>query len=111
MIIRTLSYTLEEQVHIIRIRATIESLQIDEAALMLLAEIGSRTSLRSVEVAHMHTYSRCTLLTLHTHIRLCVHAQMHCTSSLCGCIYRLHRHVTHRTLSHQKHRTNSSRET
>jgi RuvB-like protein 1 (pontin 52) len=46
MIIRTLPYTLEEQVHIIRIRAQTESLDIEEPALLLLAEIGSRTSLR-----------------------------------------------------------------
>jgi len=46
MIIRTLPYTLEEQVHILSIRAATESLQIDEDALRLLGEIGSRTSLR-----------------------------------------------------------------
>ena len=46
LIIRTLVYTLEEIVQIIAIRAATESIAVDEDALVMLGEIGSRTSLR-----------------------------------------------------------------
>jgi len=46
MIIKTLPYTQEEMVQIIRIRAQIEGLSIEEDALQQLGEIGTRTTLR-----------------------------------------------------------------
>lgn len=46
LIIRTLPYSLEEMVQIISIRAGAESITVDEDALVLLGEVGSRTSLR-----------------------------------------------------------------
>jgi RuvB-like protein 1 (pontin 52) len=46
VIIRTLPYALDEMVQIIALRAAVEELELDEGALALLGEIGSRTSLR-----------------------------------------------------------------
>merc|ERR1712032_329816 len=46
LIVRTMPYTLEEVIQILSIRATTESLTIDEEALAALGEIGSKTSLR-----------------------------------------------------------------
>lgn len=46
LIIRTLPYSQEEMTHIIKIRAATESLQVDEDALNILSEIGSKTTLR-----------------------------------------------------------------
>ena len=46
LIIRTIPYSEEEMVHIISIRAAVEKIDIDEDALILLGQIGSRTSLR-----------------------------------------------------------------
>jgi RuvB-like protein 1 (pontin 52) len=46
LVIRTLPYSLEEMVQIISIRAGAESITVDEDALVLLGEVGSRTSLR-----------------------------------------------------------------
>mmetsp|Transcript_26123 Transcript_26123/g.40083 ORF Transcript_26123/g.40083 Transcript_26123/m.40083 type:complete len:456 (-) Transcript_26123:21-1388(-) len=46
LIVRTHPYTVEEMVHITSIRATVEDVEIEEDALALLGEIGSRTSLR-----------------------------------------------------------------
>jgi RuvB-like protein 1 (pontin 52) len=46
VIIRTLPYTPAEMVQILAIRATVESLSLDEESLSYLGEIGERTSLR-----------------------------------------------------------------
>ncbi|KEP63271.1 UNVERIFIED_CONTAM: TIP49 C-terminus family protein [Hammondia hammondi] len=46
LIARTLPYNLEEIKHVIRIRAKIENLDMEEEAITLLGEIGERTSLR-----------------------------------------------------------------
>eukprot|EP01098_Paradermamoeba_levis_P014514 TRINITY_DN6956_c0_g1_i2.p1 TRINITY_DN6956_c0_g1~~TRINITY_DN6956_c0_g1_i2.p1 ORF type:complete len:459 (-),score=119.00 TRINITY_DN6956_c0_g1_i2:178-1554(-) len=46
MIIRTVPYTLNEMVHIISIRAKIESINIDDESLSFLASLGTKTSLR-----------------------------------------------------------------
>lgn len=46
MIIKTLPYTQEEMVQIIRIRSQIEGISIEEDALQQLGEIGTRTTLR-----------------------------------------------------------------
>jgi len=46
LVIRTMPYTLEELVNIIAIRASTESIELEEAALAALGEIGQRTSLR-----------------------------------------------------------------
>jgi RuvB-like protein 1 (pontin 52) len=46
LIVRTLPYSLEEMVQILAIRAQAEGLEIEEEALLHLASIGARTSLR-----------------------------------------------------------------
>jgi RuvB-like protein 1 (pontin 52) len=46
LIVRTMPYTLEEIIMILSIRATTESLQMNEEALAHLGQIGARTSLR-----------------------------------------------------------------
>lgn len=46
LVIRTMAYSLEEMVQILAIRATVESLTLDDDALALLGDIGQRTSLR-----------------------------------------------------------------
>lgn len=46
LIIRTLPYSREEMIQIIKIRAATEGLQLDEDALMVLGEVGARTTLR-----------------------------------------------------------------
>jgi len=46
LIVRTMPYNKEEMVQIIAIRASVESIELDEGALELLGEIGTRTSLR-----------------------------------------------------------------
>ena len=46
LIIRTLPYSQEQMMQIIRIRAATEGLQIDEEALEILGEVGSKTTLR-----------------------------------------------------------------
>lgn len=46
LIIRTLPYSRSEMEQIIRLRATTEGIQIDEEALSVLGEVGSRTTLR-----------------------------------------------------------------
>jgi len=46
LIIRTLPYSREEMVHIIRIRAATEGTQLDEDALTILGEVGAKTTLR-----------------------------------------------------------------
>lgn len=46
LIVRTQTYTVDEMVHITQIRATVENVEIDEDAVKLLGELGSRTSLR-----------------------------------------------------------------
>ena len=46
LILRTLIYSTEEMVHIIRIRAKTEGLSIEEDALIALGEVGSRSTLR-----------------------------------------------------------------
>lgn len=46
LIIRTMPYSLEEMVQIISIRAETEGINVEEEALALMGEIGSRTSLR-----------------------------------------------------------------
>mmetsp|Transcript_55889 Transcript_55889/g.147008 ORF Transcript_55889/g.147008 Transcript_55889/m.147008 type:complete len:456 (-) Transcript_55889:251-1618(-) len=48
VIIRTMPYSVEEIVQVVSIRATTESLNIEEDALALLGEIGANTSLRYV---------------------------------------------------------------
>lgn len=46
LIVRTLPYNSDEMVQILSLRATVEGIEVDESALRLLSEIGSRTSLR-----------------------------------------------------------------
>ena len=46
MIIRTLPYSQDEMVQIIRIRAQTENIQADDESLGLLGEIGTKTTLR-----------------------------------------------------------------
>ena len=48
LIVRTNPYTLEEMVQILSIRASTESIDVDEEALAQLGEIGAKTSLRYV---------------------------------------------------------------
>ena len=48
MIIRTLPYSQEEMVQIVRIRAQTENIQADEESLNLLGDVGTKTTLRSV---------------------------------------------------------------
>lgn len=46
LVIRTMPYTVEEMVNILAIRASTESLELEEAALAALGSVGQRTSLR-----------------------------------------------------------------
>jgi len=46
MIVRTMTYTIEEMVKILAVRAQVENLEVDEDSLAHLAEVGDRTSLR-----------------------------------------------------------------
>lgn len=46
LIIRTLPYNADEMVQIMSLRATVEGIEVEESALRLLSDIGSRTSLR-----------------------------------------------------------------
>merc|ERR1712203_1087779 len=46
LIIRTLPYSQEEMAQIVKIRAATEGLQIDDDALNVLSEVGSKTTLR-----------------------------------------------------------------
>ncbi|KAL3786031.1 hypothetical protein ACHAWO_013912 [Cyclotella atomus] len=46
LIIRTLPYNSDEMVQILSLRATVEGIEVDESALRMLSDIGSRTSLR-----------------------------------------------------------------
>ena len=46
LIIRTLPYTLEEMKEIIRIRAKVEGINVDEISVDHLAEVGQKSSLR-----------------------------------------------------------------
>jgi|EP00970_Alexandrium_tamarense_P002996 RuvB-like protein 1 (pontin 52) len=46
LIIRTLPYNSDEMVQILNLRASVEGIEVEESALRLLSEIGSRTSLR-----------------------------------------------------------------
>ena len=46
LILRTMKYTAEEMVQIIRIRAKTEGLSVEDDALQSLGELGSRTTLR-----------------------------------------------------------------
>jgi RuvB-like protein 1 (pontin 52) len=46
LILRTMKYTAEEMVQIIRIRAKTEGLSIEDDALQALGELGNRTTLR-----------------------------------------------------------------
>merc|ERR1712241_106716 len=46
LIIRTLPYSQEQMMQIIRIRAATEGLQVDEEALEILSEVGTKTTLR-----------------------------------------------------------------
>ena len=46
LVIRTMPYTLEELVNILAIRASTESIELAEAAVAALGEVGQRTSLR-----------------------------------------------------------------
>ncbi len=46
MIVRTMTYTVEEMVRILAVRAQVEGLDIDEESLAHLADVGDRTSLR-----------------------------------------------------------------
>eukprot|EP00126_Sphaerothecum_destruens_P011531 Sdes_comp20921_c0_seq3m18322 len=48
LIVRTLPYSIEEIVQILRLRSATEGIQIDEESLFLLGEIGSKTTLRYV---------------------------------------------------------------
>lgn len=46
MIVRTLPYSQEEMVQIIKIRAQTEGIQLDDESLDLLGETGTKTTLR-----------------------------------------------------------------
>lgn len=46
MIVRTMTYTVEEMVRILAVRAQVEELDIDEESLAHLADVGDKTSLR-----------------------------------------------------------------
>ena len=46
LIVRTHPYSVDEMMHILSLRATVEGLQMEEDALQLLGQIGARTSLR-----------------------------------------------------------------
>ena len=46
LIIRTMTYSVEEMIQILSIRATVEKIEVDESSLKTLGEIGGRTSLR-----------------------------------------------------------------
>ena len=46
LILRTMMYSPEEMVHILRIRAKTEGLSIEEDALIELGDVGSRSTLR-----------------------------------------------------------------
>ena len=46
LIIRTLPYSEEEMVQIIKLRASVEGLTIDEAAVTVLGQIGTNATLR-----------------------------------------------------------------
>lgn len=46
MIIRTMPYAHEETVEILRIRAQIEGIQIDDESIQILGETGTKTTLR-----------------------------------------------------------------
>ena len=46
LIIRTLPYSQEQMMQIIRIRAATEGLHVDEEALEILSEVGTKTTLR-----------------------------------------------------------------
>lgn len=46
LIIRTLPYNTDEMVQILSLRSTVEGIEVEESALRLLSEVGSRTSLR-----------------------------------------------------------------
>ena len=46
MIIRTLPYSQDEMVQIVRIRAQTENIQADDESLNVLGEIGTKTTLR-----------------------------------------------------------------
>jgi len=46
LIVRTMPYSVEEMIQIMSIRANVEDIQVEPAALRTLGEIGSRTSLR-----------------------------------------------------------------
>lgn len=58
LIIRTLPYTLDEIMVIVSIRAKTESLKVADDAAKLFAEIGSRSSLRYVELFVSYFLSR-----------------------------------------------------
>lgn len=49
MIIRTLPYSTEEIIQILKLRAQVESLTISEGAYQMLGDIGTKTTLRCVE--------------------------------------------------------------
>eukprot|EP00552_Chaetoceros_brevis_P002087 CAMPEP_0197737834 /NCGR_PEP_ID=MMETSP1435-20131217/11205_1 /TAXON_ID=426625 /ORGANISM="Chaetoceros brevis, Strain CCMP164" /LENGTH=149 /DNA_ID=CAMNT_0043326485 /DNA_START=1 /DNA_END=450 /DNA_ORIENTATION=- len=46
LIIRTMPYSQEEMMQIVSIRASVEGIELDESALKLMGEIGTRASLR-----------------------------------------------------------------
>lgn len=46
LIVRTLTYSQEEMVQIIKIRAQTEGIQLDEESLELLGDTGTKTTLR-----------------------------------------------------------------
>eukprot|EP00560_Eucampia_antarctica_P000130 CAMPEP_0197834950 /NCGR_PEP_ID=MMETSP1437-20131217/24197_1 /TAXON_ID=49252 ORGANISM="Eucampia antarctica, Strain CCMP1452" /NCGR_SAMPLE_ID=MMETSP1437 /ASSEMBLY_ACC=CAM_ASM_001096 /LENGTH=455 /DNA_ID=CAMNT_0043440013 /DNA_START=68 /DNA_END=1435 /DNA_ORIENTATION=+ len=46
LIIRTMTYTVEEMIQILSIRASVEKIEVDQSSLQTLGEIGERTSLR-----------------------------------------------------------------
>ena len=52
LIIRTLPYSQEQMMQIIRIRAATEGLQVDEEALEILSEVGTKTTLRYYSQNH-----------------------------------------------------------
>lgn len=46
LIVRTMPYSVEEMVQIMSIRASVEGIEVDDAALQVLGEVGGRSSLR-----------------------------------------------------------------
>lgn len=56
MIIRTLPYSTEEIVQILKLRAQVEGITLKDQAFLQLGDIGTRTTLRCVRQRHLNIY-------------------------------------------------------